>query len=95
MKTLLSKNSNVVPVILEESSWQIISPVRFEVKPKFQFVPLVKKVEADFKYERPPQVLKILDPEQRVQLLYEYTKHRREDAELISFERVLSGNRAS
>lgn len=93
MKTLLSKNSNVIPVLLEESSWQIISPVRFEVKPKFQFVPLVKKVEADFKYERPPQVLKILDPEQRVQLMYDYTKSRKENAKLISFEKFISMDR--
>lgn len=62
---------------------------------KTLFVPIVKKVEEDFKYERPPQVLKILDPEQRIQLMYDYTKYRREDAQLISFERVLSGNRAN
>jgi hypothetical protein len=86
---LLSKNSKVVPVLLEESTWQVVSPVRFPVKTKPQYSPPIKKVDFGFDYVRPPQELKILDPEQRVQLMYEYTKHRREDAKLISFETIL------
>ena len=75
MKTLLSKNSNVVPVLLEESYWEL----KFLLK-----IPV---------FVRPPQVLKILDPEQRVQLMYDYTKSRKEDAKLISFEKFISMDR--
>ena len=39
------------------------------------------------------QVLKILDPEQRVQLMYDYTKSRKENAKFISFEKFISMDR--
>jgi hypothetical protein len=88
-KQIFSKNSKVVPVLLEESTWQVISPVRFPVKTKPQYSPPIKKVDFGFEYVKPPQELKILDPEQRVQLMYDYTKSHKEDAQLISFETIL------